>query len=81
MSVADRGSELAERRVRVANADLVWVRAVLEAYEGLVTLYGDGSGVVVLRTSASQAGELDELLSELRLEVALLPLDGVASVD
>jgi hypothetical protein len=59
------------RRLRVADADVVWLRSVLEAYEGLASLYGDGSGVVTLATTACQSRELDELLGELAAEVAL----------
>jgi hypothetical protein len=70
-----RTPELAERRVRVADADVVWLRSVLEGYEGLAALYGDGNGVVTLTTPRSRAGELDALLADLRAEVALLVLD------
>jgi hypothetical protein len=70
-----RSIELIERRIRVADADVVWLRSVLEGYDGLAALYGDGSGVVVLSTTASQAAELDSLLDELRAEAALLELD------
>jgi hypothetical protein len=59
------------RRLRVADADVVWLRSVLEAYEGLASLYGDGSGVVTLTTTACQSHELDELLDELVTDAAL----------
>jgi hypothetical protein len=62
---------LTVRRLRVADADVVWLRSVLEAYEGLASLYGDGSGVVTLATTACQSAELDELLDELAAEAAL----------
>jgi len=65
----DQGLTL--RRLRVADADVVWLRSVLEAYEGLASLYGDGSGVVTLTTTPCQARELDELLDELVAEAAL----------
>ena len=59
------------RRVRVADPDVVFVRSVLEAYDGLVQWSGDGSGVLTLSVPAAQVAELDELLAELRAEVAL----------
>ena len=59
------------RRVRVADPDVVFVRSVLEAYDGLVQWSGDGSGVLTLSVAASQAPVLDELLAELAGEVAL----------
>jgi hypothetical protein len=62
---------LIQRRVRVADADVVWLRSVLEAYDGLASLYGDGSGVVALTTTPCQADELDALLDDLAREAAL----------
>jgi hypothetical protein len=65
------GQGLTLRRLRVADADVVWLRSVLEAYEGLASLYGDGSGVVTLTTTPCQARELDELLDELAGEAPM----------
>ncbi len=65
------GPDLGARRVRVADADVVWLRSILEGYEGLAGLYGDGSGVVVLTAPNSRLAELDELLDELCKEAAL----------
>jgi hypothetical protein len=69
------GPGLRWRRLRVSNADVVWLRAVLEGYDGLASLYGDGSGVVALCVPESRAAELDELLRELCTEAPLLCLD------
>jgi hypothetical protein len=68
------GDGLTLRRVRVANADVVWLRSVLEGYDGLAALYGDGSGVVTLTTTHGLAAELDALLEDLCMEAALLRL-------
>jgi anion-transporting ArsA/GET3 family ATPase len=68
------GDGLTLRRLRVANADVVWLRSVLEGYDGLAALYGDGSGVVTLSTPDALAAELDALLDELCAEAALLRL-------
>ncbi len=57
--------------VRVADVDVVWLRSVLEAYDGLGTLYGDGSGMVLLLTTDSRADELKVLLGEIRSEIGL----------
>ncbi len=59
------------RRVRVADPDLVWLRSVLEAYDGLVQWSGDGSGVLSLSVSSGQARELDALLEDLAREISL----------
>jgi hypothetical protein len=70
-----QGPGLTWRRLRVANPDVVWLRSVIEGYDGLASLYGDGTGIVVLTTTRAQAAELDELLHELCAEAQLLPLD------
>ena len=62
-------------RLRVADRDVVWLRAVLEGYDGLGALYGDGSGIVTVTTTTSRALELDSLIGELSTEAALLRLD------
>jgi hypothetical protein len=59
----------------VADRDVVWLRAVLEGYDGLGALYGDGSGIVTVTTTISRALELDSLIGELSTEAALLRLD------
>ncbi|MGD8858372.1 MAG: DUF4911 domain-containing protein [Myxococcales bacterium] len=65
------GPGLVTRRVRVADPDVIWIRAILEAYDGLAFTYGDGSGVLALTTTESQAGELDGLLNELSHELCM----------
>jgi hypothetical protein len=60
--------------LRVADGDVVWLRSVLEGYDGLAALYGDGSGTVTLTTTVSRAQELDELLVDLCREADLQPL-------
>lgn len=68
------GNGLARRRLRADDGDVAWLRAVLEAYDGLAMLYGDGTGVVQLVTTDSRLDELDALLAELRGEAPLQPL-------
>jgi hypothetical protein len=71
MTSFSQPSDLATRRVRVADCDLVFVRSVLEAYDGLTQWSGDASGVLTLQTAESRAAELDALLIDLAGEVAL----------
>lgn len=65
---------LAQRKLRVADADVVWLRSVLEGYDGLALLSGDESGTVILTTTLTQASELDALLADLSAEAPLLLL-------
>jgi hypothetical protein len=62
---------LARRRIRLSGEDEVWLRSVLDAYEGLALLYGDGSGTVTLATPLERSAELDSLLAELASEARL----------
>ena len=62
-------------RVRVAEADHVWFRSILEGYEGLVTWRVDGSGAFELVAAPGRERELDALLADLEREgdFSLLP--------
>jgi hypothetical protein len=63
------GEGLVARPLRLRAADVVWLRGVLEGYEGLASLFGDGSGEVVLACPASRVGELDALLADVAAEL------------
>jgi hypothetical protein len=65
--------ELVERRVRVPARDVVYVRGLLEANEGLGALLADadGGGDLCIVAHASRALELDEWLRDLADEVTL----------
>jgi len=56
------------RHVRVAKADVAWLRYTLEAHEGLAFMHSDGSGVVSLLTTYSQREGLDALIVDLQAE-------------
>ena len=69
---ADRAYEqVCELRVRVADRDVVFVRSVLEAHDGLVQWSGDGTGVLTLTVPRAQRAALDQLLEDLASEVSL----------
>lgn len=69
------GDGLVQRRVRVARADVAWLRYTLEAHEGLAFMHSDGSGVVMLLTTLSQRARLDELILDLQTEGLVTPVD------
>lgn len=62
------GPGLARRDVRVADRDMVVVRSVVEAYDGLACYFGDGSGQITLLCPVDRVAELDALLEDLRTE-------------
>lgn len=62
------GPGLCLTRVRVAPAQVAWLRYTLEAHEGLAFMHSDGSGWVSLLTTESQATALAELIADLARE-------------
>ena len=60
--------ELIERRVRVAARDVVVVKGICEASEGLCAMFAERGGDLILAAHISRARELDELVRDLRAE-------------
>jgi hypothetical protein len=58
--------QLVERRVRVAAKDVVFVKGICEASEGLCAMFAESGGDLILAAPASRARELDELVRDLR---------------
>lgn len=69
------GPGLTTRRLRVHDADVVLLRAIVEAYEGLAVFYGDGSGLIALSAPEGRAHELDQLVDDLTREISMTPVD------
>lgn len=67
-SETSRPSELVERRVRVAPRDVVLVKGICEASEGLCAMFAESGGDLVLAAPASRARELDELVHDLHTD-------------
>jgi len=61
--------ELIERRVRVAARDVVFVKGICEASEGLCAMFAEAGGDLRLAAPRSRARELDELVRDLRIDV------------
>ncbi len=57
--------ELVERRVHVRARDVVLVKGICEASEGLCAMFADHGGDLVLAAPRSRALELDELVADL----------------
>jgi len=64
--------ELVERRVRVAARDVVFVKGICEASEGLCAMFAESGGDLILAAPASRARELDELVQDLRSDFGAL---------
>jgi hypothetical protein len=63
------GPGLVTRRVRVAPQDVVFVKGLIEASEGLGALFAERGGDLLLATTHSRSDELDELLTDLEAEI------------
>lgn len=59
------GEGLVARTLRVAASDAVLVKAIVEAHEGVASVFGDGSGVLTIAAPLSREAELSELIAEL----------------
>jgi hypothetical protein len=57
------------RRFAVRASEMVYVRGVLEASDGLATPFSNAGGELTVATFSSRCGELDELLADLQAEL------------
>jgi hypothetical protein len=64
------GDELLARSVRVAPRDVVYVKGIFEASEGLGALFAERGGELTIAAHHSRERELDELLADLSVEIA-----------
>ncbi len=73
--------DLVCRKVLVRNQDVVFVKGVFEASEGLGSLFAEQGGELIISAPLSRAAELDEVLTdlarELQAQVTELPLPAV----
>jgi hypothetical protein len=60
------------RRVRVPPREVVFVKGVFEASEGVAAVFADSGGDLTIATLPSQKDELDRILQDLRDETGAL---------
>jgi Domain of unknown function (DUF4911) len=60
------------RRVRVQAREVVFVKGVIEASEGLAVVFAERGGDLTIATSPSQRLGLDEILSDLERDAGAL---------
>lgn len=65
------GPGLTSVALSVPAREVVYVRALLEAHEGLAVMFAEVGGELVLATTDSQAGELAWFVEQLRAELGL----------
>jgi hypothetical protein len=68
--------EFVQRRVRAPARDVVFVKAVIEASEGLAAMFAERGGDLTLAAHPSRQEELDRLIFDLECERLLEVLGG-----
>jgi hypothetical protein len=64
--------ELIFRRMRVAAREVVFVKGIIEASEGLAVVFAESGGDLTIATSPSQKDELDKILQDLARDTGAL---------
>ncbi|MEN9580993.1 MAG: hypothetical protein RJA70_4002 [Pseudomonadota bacterium] len=62
-------SGLVERRIVVAAKDVVYVRGIFEASDGVAAVYSVAGGDLTLAATPSRVAELDQILADLACEL------------
>jgi hypothetical protein len=63
------GLGLVARNVRLPKKEVVFLKAILEASEGLGTVFAERGGDLIVAAPTSRAAELDQLLADLSAEL------------
>ena len=66
------GPGMVSRRVIVRAKDVVFIKGIVEASEGLAQVFAERGGELTLAAPAGRAAELDELVDDLRRELGAL---------
>ncbi len=72
--VAPLGPGMVERRVSLPSREVVFLKGILEAHDGLAQVYAEKGGDLIICTTAEQATELDALLRSLTKDIPSLLL-------
>ncbi|MBX3213139.1 MAG: hypothetical protein KF850_13980 [Labilithrix sp.] len=73
-AIAGIGAGMISRRLVVRAKDVVFVKGVVEAHDGLAHVFAESGGDLTIAAAAGREAELDELVSDLARE-----LGGIAS--
>jgi len=69
------GPGMCVRRALLAPRDVVFLKGLLEASEGIAQLFAEEGGAVTIATTTSQAADLDALLDEVFAELGAVVVD------
>jgi hypothetical protein len=62
--------EMVTREMIVRAADVVFLKGIIEAHDGIAQVYAERGGALVITAPASREAELDELVRDLSRELA-----------
>jgi hypothetical protein len=62
--------EMVSRKIVVRAQDVVFLKGIVEAHDGIAQVYGERGGELVITAPKSRERELDELVEDLRRELA-----------
>lgn len=61
--------EMVSREIVVRAADVVFLKGIVEAHDGVAQVYGERGGALVITAPKSREAELDELVADLQREL------------
>ena len=67
--IAGLGAGMSTRRLVVRAKDVVFVKGVIEAHDGLAHVFAESGGDLVIAAATGRERELDELVADLALEL------------
>src|SRR4051794_1670062 len=79
LSLSEVGEGMVLRHVRVAVPDVVFVKGILEASEGIAALFSERGGDITLVAPLDRNAELEELIADLGRDIGAIALDGDAA--
>jgi len=62
--------EMVSRRIVIRAQDVVFLKGVVEAHDGIAQVYGERGGELVITAPKSRERELDELVADLTRELS-----------
>ncbi len=72
--IAPLGPGMVERRVSLPSREVVFLKGIIEAHDGLAQVYAEKGGELTICTTVEQAAELDALLRSLTKDIPSLLL-------
>lgn len=72
--IAPLGPGMVQRRVSLPSPEVVFLKGLLEAHDGLAQVYGEKGGQLIICTTTEQEDELDRFLQALTRDLPNLLL-------